>query len=247
MIEKISYSGTVCLSGVIVYFSGINLSLDERYSVRFNNLSTIPETTSVTLNPTGYLLTPSETSPILSTLFKSTSNYTTNASLNLIGLSIYNQSNQLVHTDYKSISCDTLCGTGVAVSPTPTTTPTLTPTLTPTPTPTPPPPPPPTTINIKTAFDRLINTLPVCNKVLIRAKAYGDLNNTYAYTFGTDMTEVDLQISNPSGYITILENPTYVYTTITLPESCKDYVLEFGLSDTNNTVQSAAVFRCGNC
>lgn len=247
MIEKISYSGTVCLSGVIVSFSGINLSLDERYSVRFNRLSTIPETTSVTINPTGYLLTPSETSPILSTLFTSASNYTSNASINIISLSIYNQSNQLVHTDYKSIACDTLCGTGIALSATPTPTPTMTPTLTPTPTPTPPPPPPPITINIKTDFDRLINTLPACDKVLIRAKAYGDLNNTYVYTFGTDMTGVDLQISNPSGYITILENPTYVYTTISLPESCKDYVLEFGLSDVNNTVQSAAVFRCGNC
>lgn len=247
MVQKLSYSGPVCASGIVISFSGLNLSLDETYRISFNNLSTIPETTSVTLNPTGFMLSPSETSPVLSTIFKSQSNYSSNASLNLIGLSVYNSSNELIHRDYKSISCDSLCGTGVPVSPTPTVTPTITPTITPTPTQTPPPPSPQPTLNIKTAFDKLINVLPTCNKVLIRAKAYGDLNRTYAYTFGTDMTDVNLQISNPSGYITILQNPTYVYTNITLPESCKDYVVEFGLSDANNTVQSAAVFRCGNC
>lgn len=247
MVQKISYSGSVCSSGVLISFSGLNLSLDETYKIGFNNLSNIPETTSVTLNPTGYLLSPSETSPILSTIFRSHSNYSTNASVNLIGLSVYNSSNELIHRDYVAITCDSLCGTGVPISPTPTMTPTITPTITPTPTRTPPAPSPPATLNIKTGFDQLINILPSCNNVLIRAKAYGDLNQTYAYAFGTDMTDVDLQISNPSGYITILQNPTYVYTNITLPESCKDYVLEFGLSSNIHTVQSLGIFRCGNC
>jgi hypothetical protein len=247
MVEKLSYSGPICYSGVVISFSGLDLSLDELYSIKFDNLSTIPSATNVTLNPTGFLLAPSEKSPVLSTIFKSASNYSNNASLNLISLSVYNESNELIHRDYKSISCESLCGTGIPLSPTPTVTPTITPTITPTPTQTPPPPSPQPTLNIRTAFDRLINVLPTCNKVLIRAKAYGDINQTYNYTFGTDMAGVDLQISNTAGSITILQNPTYVYTTITLPESCKDYVVEFGLSDENNTVQSAAVFRCGNC
>ena len=241
MTSKLNYSGDCCLSGVLIAFSGLNLSLNERYRVAFENIDNIPANTNVMLNPTGYFLSSSDVSPVLSTFFVSRSSISDNSSLNTIKLSIYNSENVLVHTDYKTIVCQNLCGSGFPITPTPTRTPTQTPT--PTPTPTPPIPP----LSIKTAFDKLIETLPSCNKTLIRAKAYGDLNKTYAYTFGTDMTDVNLEISNPSGYITILQNPTYVYTNITLPQSCKDYVVEFGLSDGNNTVQSAAVFRCGNC
>ena len=247
MVEKLNYSGSACASGILISFSGLNLSLDQTYKIKFDNINTIPITTILRLNPTGYFLTPSETSPVLQTFLSSRSNISDNSSINLVSLSIYNSNEELIYKDYKAISCENMCGSGVPIPPTPSVTPTLTPTNTPTPTPTPPPPTPPALLNIRASFDRLINKLGSCNKALIRAKAYGNLNQTYAYSFGTDMSGVDLEISNPSGFITILENPTYVYTTITLPESCKNYSLEFGLSDDTNTVQSAAIFRCGNC
>lgn len=245
MIEKLNYTGQFCKSGVLVFFSGINLSLDETYRIRFDTVNAIPSGTIVKLNPTGYALTPSETSPILTTLFTSRSNISDNSSSNLIALSIYNSSDNLIYKDYKSIVCENLCGNGFVVTPTPTVTPTITPTITLTPSQTPPQPSP--LFSIRAAFDQLINKLPFCDKVLIKAKAFGTINQTYSYSFGTDMSGVDLQISNPSGSITILQNPTYVYTTISLPESCKNYSLEFGLSDGVNTVQSAAIFSCGNC
>lgn len=244
MPEKLNYSGNVCGSGFVVSFSGLSLSLDQTYRVEFNSLNTIPATTVLRLNPTGYFLTPSETSPIIQTLFSSNSNISDNSSVNLIGLSIYDESNTLIHRDYKSIVCENLCGSGFPVSPTPTSTPTMTPTHTPTPTPTPQSIP---TLSIRAEFDKLINRLPSCNNALVRAKAYGVVGQTYAYSFGTDMTGTNLNISEPSGYISIIANPTYVYTNITLPESCKDYALEFGLSDGTDTVQAAAIFRCGNC
>lgn len=244
MPEKLNYSGNCCSSGILVSFSGLNLSLDKTYRVVFNNVDNIPMTTNVKLNPTGYSLTPSETSPLLQTLFTSNSNISDNSSINLISLSVYNDQNELVHKDYKTLACEDMCGSGIPLSPTPSITPTQTPTSTPTPTPTPQPPP---LFVIRAAYDNLINKLPSCNNTLIKAKAYGNINQTYSYSFATDMVGVDLKISNPSGYITIFENPTYVYTNITLPESCKNYSLEFGLSDGTDTVQSVAVFSCGNC
>jgi hypothetical protein len=247
MVEKLNYSGLSCASGILISFSGLNLSLDETYKIKFDNVNTIPLTTVLKLNPTGYMLTPSEPSPVLQTFFSSVSNISDNSSINLVSLSVYNSNEELIYRDYKSIACENMCGSGVPISPTPSVTPTITPTNTPTPTPTPPPPTPPALLNIRAMFDRLINQLGSCDKVLIRAKAYGNINQTYTYSFGTDMSGVNLGISNPSGFITILENPTYVYTTISLPESCKNYSLEFGLSDGTNTVQSAAIFRCGNC
>lgn len=247
MAEKLNYSGNSCASGILVSFSGLDLSLDQRYRITFDSVNTIPLTTVLKLNPTGYFLTPSETSPILQTLFSSRSNISDNSSVNLISLSVYNSNEELIYRDYKAINCENMCGSGVPIPPTPSVTPTMTPTNTPTPTPTPPPPTPPALLTIRAAFDGLINRLGSCNNVLIRAKAYGNINQTYSYSFGTDMTGVDLKISNPSGVITILENPTYVYTNITLPESCKNYSLEFGLSNGVDTVQSAAIFKCGNC
>jgi len=245
MIEKLYYSGSGCNSGVLVFFSGANLSLDQTYRILFDNVNSIPNTSVVKLNPSGYFLTPSETSPSFVTFFTGKSNISDNSSTNLISLSIYNSSNELIYKDYKSIVCENLCGDGIPLSPTPSPTPTITPTITLTPTMTPPAPSP--LFNLRASFDRLVNKLSGCNQVLIRGKAYGNINQTYAYSFGTDMVGTDLQISNPSGFITILENPTYVYTTITLPESCKNYTVEFGLSDGTNTVQSAAAFSCGNC
>lgn len=240
MIEKLNYSGGLCSSGILVQFSGVNLALDQNYTVSFKATSSIPGTTSVVCNPTGYVLSPSNQSPILITLVKINSSISDNSSINLINLSVYDSSDTIVYNDYKSIVCANLCGSGVPITPTPTVTPTFMPTPTPTPTPAP-------EIPIKAIFDKMINILPVCNKALVSAKAYGILNQTYRYSFGSDMSSVDLNISNPSGYITLLQNPTTIYTTITLPEQCKNYVLEFGLFDEQYSVQSAAAFRCGNC
>jgi hypothetical protein len=247
MAEKLNYSGNVCSSGVLIDFSGLNLSLDQIYKIKFDHINTIPATTIVKLNPTGYFLIPSETSPVLQTVFSSNSNISDNSSINLISLSVYNSDEELIYRDFTSIACENICGPGVELQPTPPPTPTITPTNTLTPTPTSSAPIPPALFSIRAVFDALINKLGSCNKVLVRGKAYGNINETYSYSFGTDMIGVDLNISNPSGLITIFENPTYVYTTITLPESCKDYSLEFGLSDNTRTVQSVAMFRCGNC
>jgi len=253
MSEKLLYSGNACSSGMLISFSGLNLSLDDTYRIVFNNITSFPlGNTSVIFNPTGYTISPSETSPVVQTLFRATSNISDNSSLNLIQLSIYNSQNQLIHTDYKSISCENLCGSGVPVppTPTPTNTPTMTPTITPTRTPTPTPTvsSPPQPLAIVAAWDRYMNKIPDCSNITIRAKAFGVIGQTYNYQFSTDMVGVDLNISNPSGIITIFENPTYVYTSISLPNSCQNYTLEFGLKDSaNNQVQSVGVFRCGNC
>ena len=247
MVEKLKYSGPLCSSGIIVSFSGVSLQLDTRYKVQFESINTIPYDANAMLNPTGYFLTPSEKSPIISTIFSAKSNISDNSSINLIALKLYDQKQNLIHTDYKSITCENLCGSGVVIPPTPSVTPTLTPTLTPQPTPAASPPPLPSLLNMRANFDRTINNSLTCNNILVKAKAYGSVGQSYFYTFGTDMGGVDLQISNPSGYIVLSENPTYIYTTITLPESCKNYILEFGLSDGTNAVQSAASFNCGNC
>lgn len=247
MFEKVKYSGALCGSGLLVSFSGINLSLDHKYKIKFDNVNTIPSTTRVTLNPSEYFLTPSDTSPLLSTIFTSNSNISDNSSINIISLSVFDSGNALIYKDYKSIVCENLCGSGVPLPPPPSVTPTLTPTVTPTTTPTPSPRPQPPLLSIRAAFNQTINTVPSCSNVLVAAKAYGIIGNTYSYSFGTDMTGVNLNISNPSGKITILQNPTYVYTNITLPEVCKAYYLEFGLSDSVYTVQSAAIFKCGDC
>lgn len=244
MVEKIQYSGGLCSSGIVISFSGANLALEETYKVVFERINTLPSSTIVLLNPTGYTIVPSEKSPVFQTLFRSNSNISDNSSTNLISLSIYNNVNTLIYKDYKSIVCGNLCGSGFPVTPTPTITPTVTPTIAVTPTPTPSMQP---VLNFRTAFDKLINNTPGCNQILVKGKAYGVINQRYAYSFGTDMTGVDLKISNPSGFITLLENPTDIYTTITLPDSCRSYSLEFGLSDGTDTVQSAAIFRCGNC
>jgi hypothetical protein len=256
MAEKIKYSSSLCSSGLIVSFSGANLLLEEKYKVVFDTISSIPNTTKISLKPTGYYLVPSQSSPIFYTVFSANSNIADNSSTNIIGLSIYNSLDNLIYQERKSIVCGNLCGpNAVPLTPTPTPTPTVTPTnvgllftqtptLTPTNTPTPSPQP---VMNVSVNFDRLINLNSACNNILVRGTAYGPINKRYAYSFGTDMSGVDLKISNPSGFVTLLSNPTYIYTAITMPESCQDYSLEFGLSDGAITVQSAAIFRCGNC
>lgn len=242
--DKLTFSGGCCSSGILVSFSGMNLTLDQQYRIVFDNITTTPGSTSIVLNPTGYYLSLSDTSPVLSTFFSSKSNFSDNSSLSLIRLSVYDSAESLVYTDYKSIACENLCGSGIPLSPTPTMTPTITPTITQTPTPSP---SPPYSIPIKASFDNLINSVGSCKNALIKAKAYGIINQQYRYSFNTDMSGVDLKISNPSGYIILTENPQYIYTTISLPESCRDYNLEFGLSDGTNHVQAAASFRCGVC
>jgi len=251
MAEKLIYSPNICGSGILISYTGLNLSLDETYRITFTSLGSIPTQTNVTIDPTGYLLRSQKPSPELKTFVKINSNMSDNSSNNIIALSIYDSNDTLIYTDYKNLVCGTLCGSGypIPASPTPTPSVTITPTLTPTPTITPtvtasPPAPP---LAFSASFDRYINTLGDCNKVTIRGKAQGVIGETYRYKFNTDMNGLDLKLSNPSGVITILDNPTYVYTEITLPNSCQNYILEFGLSDANQTVQSMAVFRCGNC
>lgn len=252
MAEKLQYSGAACSQGFTISFSGLNLSLNDTYRIEFNNITSFPLVgTSVSFSPNSYILSPSETSPVVRTFYKAISNRSDNSSLNLVELSVYNTANELIHKDYKSIFCDSLCGSGVAIPPTPT--PSITPTATVTVTPTitvtssPTPSRPPQPLSMQAQWDRYINKLGNCSNVTIRAKAIGVIGQTYNYEFSTDMNGVDLNISKPSGVITILQNPTYVYTAISLPTSCSNYPLEFGLSDGNNTVQAVAMFRCGNC
>jgi hypothetical protein len=252
MSQKFKYSGDLCSRGVLVSFSGLNLSLGNEYTAVFDNISSFPTgNTRVSFDPKRHTLTAQAASPTLDTFFRANSDISDNSSLNLIRLSVYDSQNQLIHTEYRSIQCENLCGPGVPIlpSPTPTITPTITPTVTPTvtftPTPSQTPPPPP--LSMVVSWEKYINPLGDCSNVTIRATASGTIGKTYNYQFNTDMKGVDLNISNRSGIITIFKNPTYVYTAISLPRSCQNYTLEFGLSDGFNIVQAVGVFRCGNC
>lgn len=247
MPSTISYSGIACASGIVVPFSGINLSLNQPYSVQFSCISRMPESTFA-LRPTGFSFVPSEKNTTLSTIFSAINAFTQfNSSSNIIKLSIFNSNNTEIYRDYAAVYCGNLSSDPVRPDPTPSPTPTITitPTKTPTPTPTPTPSQTPP-IGFSASFANLITTYPKCGQVVVTGIANGTLNSNYTYSFSTDMSD-ELAIGNQTGIITITQNPTYVYTTIVLKETCKNYSLKFGLSNSNVTTQSIGFFRCGSC
>jgi hypothetical protein len=256
MPSTVSYPGPACASGVLVPFSGINLDLNKSYTIQFSCISSMPASTSV-LSPTGFVFTPSEKVSTFSTLFSARNSFTLfNSSSNIVKLSIYYQGTE-IYRDYGAVYCGNLSNDPIQIMPTPTPTPTITvsPTVTPTstitptptntktPTPTPSQTPP---IGFSASFSQLINTYATCGEVVVTGIAYGTLNKNYLYSFTTDISD-ELGIGNQTGIITINSNPTYVYTTVILQNTCKNYSLKFGLSDGNVTTQSIGFFRCGSC
>lgn len=247
MPSTVSYSGIACASGVIVPFSGISLSLNQPYRVEFTCISRMPEST-FDLKPTGFYFTPSQRNSTLSTIFSAINGFTAqNSSSNIIKLSIYNDSSSEIYRDYAAVYCGNLSNDPIQVTRTPTPTPTITitPTKTPTPTPTPTPSVTPP-ITFSAAFPALVNTYNRCGQVVVTGVANGLLNQSYTYSFTSDMSD-EFVIGNQTGIITITQNPTYVYTTVLLQENCKNYSLKFGLSNGQVTVQSVGFFRCGSC
>lgn len=270
MPNKIYYAGNLCSGGVVVPFSGINLSLNQTYRISFSCISTISPNSQVTLNPTGYMLTPSERELKLQTNLLVKNGYNLdNSSANIVQLSIFNSTNTEIYRDYVAVSCGDLCGAnGVpaatatptmtptpsitppppspTITPTPTCTTSFTPTITPTPTKT-------SSLPFSVAFDNInagsfaVTTLNSCNKAFVSAKIYGLLNQYYQYNFSSDMTGADFGFSNPSGTIILRENPTTVQTIVSLPQPCTNYSLKFGATNLGHTVQTIGFFNCGNC
>ncbi len=206
----------------------------------------MPASTSV-LSPTGFVFTPSEKVSSFSTLFSARNSFTLlNSSSNIVKMSIYDQGTE-IYRDYSAVYCGNLSNDPIQIVPTPTPTPTISPTPTYTPTPTVTPTPsrtPP--IGFSASFSQLVNTYATCGEVVVTGIAYGTLNKNYLYSFTTDISD-ELGIGNQTGIITITNNPTYVYTTVILQNTCKNYSLKFGLSDGNVTTQSIGFFRCGSC
>jgi hypothetical protein len=248
MPSTIAYSGYQCASGVLVPFSGFSLPLNNNYRVEFACISRLPNS-SISLSPTGFYITPAETSPIFSTIFKAVNGFTKyNSSSNIIKLSIFNRYNTEIYRDYAAVNCGNLSNDPIQQNPTPTitpsqtVTPTITPTLTITPTPSVTPP-----IPFSASFDQLTQSFSLCVQNTVRGVAVGILGKTYQYSFTSDMINSDVTIGNTTGTVTITSNPTYVYTTLDMNKRCDHYSLKFGLSDGSTTVQSVGFFRCGEC
>ena len=248
MPSKVSYSGIACAGGVVVPFSGINLSTNQAYNVAFSCISQMPSG-SFSIIPTGFRFAPSQESSTLTALFRTQNGFTLqNSSSNIIRLSIFNDGGTEVYRDYTAVNCGNLSSDPIQANPTPTPSPTntTTPTNTPTPTPTPTPSNTPP-IKFRPLFENYLTTLPDCGKAVIRAAASGVIGQNYTYSFSSDMEGVDLSISNQSGTVTISENPTYVYTSVFLLRPCDKYSIKFGLSDGQYTLQSLGFLKCGNC
>lgn len=254
MPTKVSYSGIACAGGVLVPFSGVNLALNQNYNVSFSCISQMPSG-SFSVVPTGFNFAPSQESSTLVALFKTQNSFTLqNSSSNIIKLSIFNNNGTEVYRDYAAVNCGNLSVDPIQANPTPTPTPTntVTPTITPTPTLTPTPTITPSVsarppITFRPSFENYVTTLPDCGKAVIRAQASGIIGRNYTYSFSSDMQEVDLNISNQSGTVTISSNPTYVYTSVFLLRPCDKYSIKFGLSDGQYTLESLGFLKCGNC
>lgn len=127
-----------CRDGVIVPFSGIPLSINETYAVSFSTQGSRPQSSTITLNPSGYSYVPTSASSNLYTSAKISGALDISSS-HLIKISITKNGNN-IYTDFASIECGALCTTQ---TPTPTVTNTITnspsesPTNTPTPSETP--------------------------------------------------------------------------------------------------------------
>jgi hypothetical protein len=161
-------------------------------------------------------------------------------------LSIYNQGTE-IYRDYSAVYCGNLSNDPIQIVPTPTPTPTitLTPTITPTPTVTPTPSTTPP-INFSASFPQFLTTYEQCDQIVVTGLARGIMNRNYAYSFSTD-TNDELSFENQTGNITIVSDPTYVYTTVNLRQQCNNYSIKFGLSDNGVTVQSISFLKCGSC
>jgi hypothetical protein len=206
----------------------------------------MPASTSV-LSPTGFVFTPSEKVSSFSTLFSARNSFTLlNSSSNIVKLSIYDQGTE-IYRDYSAVYCGNLSNDPIQIVPTPTPTPTitLTPTITPTPTVTPTPSTTPP-INFSASFPQFLTTYEQCDQIVVTGLARGIMNRNYAYSFSTD-TNDELSFENQTGNITIVSDPTYVYTTVNLRQQCNNYSIKFGLSDNGVTVQSISFLKCGSC
>jgi hypothetical protein len=110
-----------CRDGVIVPFSGIPLSINETYAVSFSTQGSRPQSSTITLNPSGYSYVPTSASSNLYTSAK-ISGVLDISSSHLIKISITKNGNN-IYTDFASIECGALCTTQ---TPTPTVTNTIT-------------------------------------------------------------------------------------------------------------------------
>jgi hypothetical protein len=256
---RLNQTGKECKDGILLSFSGINLSYDDNYLIKFDCVSTIPQSANVRVDPTGYYLKPSEKDLILQTYFSSHTPYNLDCSTtNIIKLSIINSSNVEVHRDYISLICGSLCQESGIIqnSATPTTTPTLTPTPTVTPNITPSPSVTPTLtpsvtssqlINFRVSFDNEVNNLTDCDQNIIRIGIWGVPGQRYSYSFGSDMREAGFDLAITSGNLTLQTSPTYLFNSLTMNKPCEYYSITATLTDGRNTVQDIGVFRCGQC
>jgi hypothetical protein len=268
MPNTVSYDGFSCASGIPIYFDGISLPIKNTYRIEFSCTSRIPDS-SFSFNPSGFYYTPSNKNFQLATTFFAANKYTLyNSSSNIIKLSIYNNNNVEIYRDYTAVKCGNLSDDPIQPTATPTQSPTATPTATASPTVTPTATPAATVtrtnsvtptpsvtqtpsmtppLGFSASFDTLLQDVGACGQVLVRGIANGRIGQTYNYRFSTDMLGVDMNIGNPTGVITIANNPTYIDTTLFMGVKCRNYSLKFGLSNGSARVESVAFFRCGQC
>jgi len=254
---RLNQTGQQCKDGVLLSFSGINLSYDDNYLIRFDCVSKVPSSADVRVDPTGYYFKPSEKNLTLQTYFSSNTPYNLDGSTtNVIKLSILNSSNIEVYRDYISLICGSLCEqSGIiqnsatpTVTPTNTATPTATPNVTASPTITPTLTPSVTSsqlINFRISFDNKINNLTDCNTNTIRIGIWGVPGQRYSYSFGSNMREQGFDLAITSGNLTLQTSPTYLFNAITLNKDCEYNSVVATLTDGRNTVQDIGVFRCG--
>lgn len=254
-----TYSGNVCASGVLVSFSGIDLSIGKNYTVAFSAASRLPEGT-FEIVPTGFTIKPATNISTFSTIFSASNPFTVyNSSSNIIKLSVFDDTNTEIHRDYAAIYCGNLSQDPVkpfstttptptstvtaTITPTRTVTPTVTPTITSTVTPSLTPP-----IGFAASFPQFLTKIDNCGEVTIYARATGKMGQSYTYRFSTDMNQ-GLEFSNATGVITISNSSLShdIYTTMTMTNPCDNYSVKFGISNGQKTVESIGFFVCGNC
>lgn len=146
MPAKISYSIDQCQGGAVIPFSGFSLASSNTYSITFSSEGSFPSNMGINLQPSGYTLIPSTSDNLFVYTVATVTGVADVGSAHLVKLSIYDNSSNLVHVDYKSIECGEACATqtptptatitptpSVSISNTPTNTPSNTPPNSPTP------------------------------------------------------------------------------------------------------------------